>query len=356
MMKKTLVAVAVAGALSVPAAANAADVLGKNLQIYGKVHLSLDSVDNGADKNLSLASNSSRLGFKGQYDVSDSLQGIWQIESKVVYDNGGKSAFVGRNTFAGLKGGFGTIAAGYKDTPFKDIRGKFDIFGDTVGDARNLVGTSSSTSTSLDIRAKNMIEYSSPTVGGLQFNGMYSTAWDAQSVAGQDNNDYSAMSLNLLYHTGDLGFYVGWQKAKTGPAGDDVKGTRVAATYDVGAARIGAMYEKTDGGNNDAGRINRSAYGVNVAFEMDSDNKIKLQYVKAGESDLAGGNDGGKQYSVGWDHKLGKATSMYVMYNSLKNDPNAVFRIKGGHDTDVYTPAAAGDTVKAFSVGFIQKF
>ncbi|MEJ2509700.1 MAG: porin, partial [Gammaproteobacteria bacterium] len=122
MMKKSFVAVAVAGALSVPAAANAADVLGKNLQIYGKVHLSLDSVDNGADKNLSLASNSSRLGFKGQYDVSDSLQGIWQIESKVVYDNGGKSAFVGRNTFAGLKGGFGTIAAGYKDTPFKDIR------------------------------------------------------------------------------------------------------------------------------------------------------------------------------------------------------------------------------------------
>ena len=45
MQKKTL-SLALAGVLAAPGAANAIDVVGKKLVIYGKVHVSLDASDN----------------------------------------------------------------------------------------------------------------------------------------------------------------------------------------------------------------------------------------------------------------------------------------------------------------------
>ena len=360
MMKKSLVALAVAGVLTVSATANAMEVVGKSLEVYGKVHVSLDNVDNEVHKNTGLASNSSRLGFKGETALNDALKGIWQIESKIVYDNGGKSAFVGRNTFFGLKDGWGSLKVGYHDTPFKDVRGMFDMFGDTVGDARNLMGSSSSTSgNALDVRADNVIMYNSPSTGGFAFNALYSTAYKAANQDGQDNNNENAYSLNATFKTGGLFAALGYQKLNTVDAAGDkqyeLKGTRAVLTYKMGMFKVGGMYEHADGGNYDNNRLNRNAYGVNAAFTS-GDSTFKVQYVKAKASDLAAGNDGGKQTTVGWFYKVAKPTTMYLMYNELQNDPNASFFIKGGHDTDVYAASAPGTKIKAVSLGLMHSF
>lgn len=359
MMKKSVVALAVAGALAVPASASAMEVAGKMLEVYGKVHMSLDSVKadgppaTGDVSNLSLASNSSRLGFKGKYGLSDDLTALWQIESKVVYDAGGKSKFAGRNTFFGLAGSFGTVKLGYHDTAFKDIRGKyFDVFGDTAADARDIMGTSSDHAYSEDIRADNMIMYTSPRVNGLQFNVQYSTSWDSTTEQGQDNNDHSATSASVTYEGGNLKAGLAYQVGKNGKNVSDAKGTRLGVKYKLSPVVIGLMYEDLKGGA-DFPTLTRKAYGVNATFKMDKNNALKVQYVKGKATDV--GNDGAKQTSIGIDHKLASHTNVYALYTQLKNDPNANYRIKGGHDTDVYTTVDGGK-INVISLGVVYKF
>ncbi|MFP4684162.1 MAG: porin, partial [Ectothiorhodospira sp.] len=66
-MKKTVLAIAVAAAVGVPAAAVA------DTTLYGRMNLSLDFVDNDEDSSHQLASNSSRLGVRGSEDLGMGL-------------------------------------------------------------------------------------------------------------------------------------------------------------------------------------------------------------------------------------------------------------------------------------------
>jgi predicted porin len=61
---------------------------------------------------------------------------VWQIESGLGggTDGMGTGSIGTRNTFIGLAGGFGTFVMGRHDTPYKIATGKYDIFGDTIGD------------------------------------------------------------------------------------------------------------------------------------------------------------------------------------------------------------------------------
>ncbi len=357
MMNKSVAVLVVAGALALPASVNAMEIAGKMLQVYGKVHLSLDSVKadaaTGTVSNLSLASNSSRLGFKGKYGLSDDLSALWQIESKVVYDNGGKSGFATRNTFFGLSGGFGTLELGYHDTAFKDIRGGyFDDFGDTAADARDIMGSASNHQYTMDIRADNMLMYTSARVNGVQFNAQYSTAWSGKTSQGQDNNKFGSTSVSVTYKGDNLKAGLAYQVQKNGTGKDDVRGVRLGVKYTMSPMVIGLMYEDTRGGTTYA-RMTRKAYGINAAFRLDQVDTIKVQYVKAGASDL--GADGANQATIGIDHKVARHTKVYALYTQLKNDSNANYRIKGGHDGDVYTTVAGGK-INVLSLGVLYTF
>src|SRR5512143_4270427 len=119
-MKKSLIALAVASAVSAPAFAATS-----NVDIYGKLHLSVnflnDQCDNKAQcigvntpanvaadgmNNVSISSNASRIGFKGTEDLGGGLAAIWQVETGFNADgqtSGGSSgAWATRNTFVGL--------------------------------------------------------------------------------------------------------------------------------------------------------------------------------------------------------------------------------------------------------------
>jgi len=292
-MNKKLIALAVSAGLALPGLVNAAEVAGKALEIYGKAHLSLDSVSakdaGGASiSNLDLSSNSSRLGFKGEGAVG-SMTGFYKIEASVNMDREG-GALDHRAAYAGLKGGMGSILAGYRDTPYKDVRGMFDVFGDTVGDARNIIG-SIDASNLFDKRAKNAVMYSSPKSGGFQANVMYSTSWENNTTAqqGQDNNNASLTSINLKYKANALTLAAAWEQQNhvdttTGDTNRKGTGTRLVAAYDMGAMRIGLIYENLDDDTTVANR--RSAYGANFIFKA-GEGKVKLQYIKAGDTDAS---------------------------------------------------------------------
>src|SRR5512139_678439 len=172
-MKKSLIALAVAGAFAAPAFAAT-----ENVDVYGKVHVSVSVFDETVDtgtvdpitgaivaehrgtSDLQFSSNASRIGFKGAEDLGGGLAAIWQIESGVNLDEGSGN-WASRNSFVGLKGGFGTVLAGNHDTPLKLVGRAVDLFGDTMADSRNVMGGGS------DTRAKNVVAYITPSSSGF---------------------------------------------------------------------------------------------------------------------------------------------------------------------------------------------
>lgn len=343
-MSRKVLALAVAAALVAPVTAGAAEVLGKQLEIYGRAHVSLDFVDNDTESDMAIASNSSRLGFKGVTAINDNLDALYQIESKIIFDEGGDNKFAGRNTFVGLGGAFGKVLVGNQDTPLKGVRGAFDLFGDTVGDARNIMNQA-------NFRAKNSIQYITPNLNGFSAKAMYATAYqDAEHPGGIENNDTSLYSVAIGYKVAGLTLAAGYESAEALTPADEVEGIRVAANYWLGPVRVGATYEQIEIGSDD-----RDAYGVNAAYKF-GDATFKMQYVVA--DDVSGVADSGaSQLTVGLDYKLAKHTTIYGAYNLLENDDNASsYQIKGGHDTDVYSVVNPGDEISAFSIGLIHNF
>lgn len=170
-MQKKLIALAVAAAFSAPAFADNA-----NFTFYGTADLSYDMVNTGTAANGTkgttkrvVSSNVSKFGFKGAEDLGGGLAAVWQIEQQINIDDAAKNTFASRNTFAGLKGDFGTVLLGIHDTPYKLTTRKLDVFGDSIADNRALLGgiTGTSAAAAFDGRQNNVLAYISPAMSGL---------------------------------------------------------------------------------------------------------------------------------------------------------------------------------------------
>ena len=74
-MKKSLIALAVAGVFAAPAA------MAADTTIYGQANASFDGVDNGSGGTTTnkVSSNASRLGVKGSEDIGGGNSAIWQF-------------------------------------------------------------------------------------------------------------------------------------------------------------------------------------------------------------------------------------------------------------------------------------
>ncbi|MDH4215959.1 MAG: porin, partial [Gallionella sp.] len=89
------------------------------------------------------------------------------------------------------------------------------------------------------------------------------------------------------------------------------------------------------------------------------DDTIKAAYTNAGELNMNGGgqNTGAQQWSLGYDHKLSRRTSVYALYTRLNNDSGVSFNLA---PTDASTgsasASAAGADPSAFSVGMRHTF
>ncbi|MCW8828064.1 MAG: porin, partial [Gammaproteobacteria bacterium] len=135
-MKRKLIAVAVSAAL-LPMGVMA------DIDIYGKVHLSADSLDNDTTSSTYLSSNSSRLGVKGSTDFENGLTGMFQLEGGIsMSDDGSADTRWGttRDSYLGLKGGFGTLLAGRLPAANQYVYDA-NLFADQVGDAGTFTGT-----------------------------------------------------------------------------------------------------------------------------------------------------------------------------------------------------------------------
>lgn len=286
-------------------------------QIYGRLHLSADYLNaESGDEGGNLSSNSSRIGFKGTTTISDSLTALWQIEAGIEADDS-KTISTDRNTFAGLRGGWGEVRAGRFDTPLKLLHSRTSLFSDQVGDGRNILRADvadndpSTTDTNWwNERLRNSIAYTSPSWQNLIANVQYSTNQDSGTATSSDQASWSG-SLEWSYK--DLWLAVAHEDSTKGvlPT-DERKAMRAALSWQLGATRLIGIYQQASNPRTDA-------WGAGLHHAVTDKLALKTHFYQL---DAAGTTGDAELFAVGVDYTVAKALMFYLSYGQMDNGDN----------------------------------
>ena len=374
MPKRNLLNYLIATSLTFPVAALADTA---NVSVYGVANLSYDLINTGTSTagaqgfNLSkVSSNASRIGFKGTEDLGGGLSANWQIESLVALDNAG-GTFATRNSYAGLGSkSYGSILLGRYDTPYKISTRKLDNFSDSIGDNRSLFGTvaGKSASTAFDTRPTDIILYSSPTIGG--FSALLAHVNMAENVATAAAPKAKATSFAGMYDSGTLYGALAYEthQLDTVRIGGKESAWRIGLGYTTNDFSLGMTYEKTSdtlggataptscaalaAGSNCLGH---NAWYLTGKYSFGSD-AVKAAYTSVGKLGSAA-DTGAQQFSLGYDHRLSKRTTLFAVYTKLSNETRGNYGLGNTAFSSGATPSiGAGADPSALSFGMKHAF
>lgn len=368
-MQKKIIALAIASALTAPAAF--ADT--SNVSVYGVANVSYDLTNNGATGTNQVSSNASRLGLKGSEDLGDGLSAVWQIESGINFDSNNTvgaapagSTLATRNTFAGLSGGFGTAILGRHDTPYKIATRGLDVFADSIADSRSLMGSTAGGGAFAgvhDTRLGDVAAYISPTVNGFTGAIAHVSGAELASAAGQVKG--AAWSMAGLYGNGPIFASLAYQVVDTGTAGtgtaalltgnDKVKAWKLGGGYTMDAFQVNAAYEHTSNTIAGVSMLGQNNWYLSGKFNVNANDAVKLAYTSAGDVQ-ATTNTGAKQWALGYDHNLSKRTTVYGLYTRVSNDMGAAYTFSTQGSTGGGAVVAAGQNPSAWSFGMKHTF
>ncbi|MBW8185643.1 porin [Shewanella nanhaiensis] len=288
---KTLLASALATATL--ASANAAE----SLTVYGKLNVTAQSNDVADESETTIQSNASRLGAKGSFELSSSLEAFYTIEYEVDTGDDAKENFKARNQFVGLKGNFGAFSVGRNDTMLKQSQGKIDQFNDLSADLKNL------------FKGENRIEqtatYLTPTFNGFKVGVTYA-AEAAKSQYAQDGFSVAAMYGDAKLKKSPIYASIAYDS--------DVKGyevVRATVQGKIAGLKLGGMYQQQEETYSKTGEAvngdSKTGYLFSAAYTIDA------VVLKAQFQDM---EDKGDSWSIGGDYKLGKPTKLFAFYSS----------------------------------------
>ncbi|MBS0545321.1 MAG: porin [Proteobacteria bacterium] len=376
-MQKKLIALAVAGLVSVPAFAQS------NVTIYGIVDMGyayrgdnvVDGVKNrnGIDSGIA---NGSRLGFKGTEDLGNGLKAGFVLEQGIAVDTGtstqdGKT--FGRQSFAYLGGNFGTVALGRQYAPQFVLLDSLDPFSTgQVGASNNIY--------SIEVRLDNLVSYTSPSWNG--FNVVAGYTFSAAGNESRGNNsapqlvlgDFNAFgdarvwAINPNYKNGPLQVGVNYHQATLKAAnsvggitndlafadGKKVKVWDIGGSYDLGVVKLAAMFGQRKADSDAIGDFlfnplfkKSTQWLVGATVPVGPSGKVLLSYVHRkseltdGAATELGTNDDAKsgQWALGYEYALSKRTSIYTAYSDINNKGSAKATFEGAP----VTAASVGD-------------
>lgn len=355
-MKRTVLAIAVGAALATAGVAQA------EVKIFGKAHVSIDSIStmDTATKNKSwlyVSGNASSLGFSADEDLGNGMKAGLKFDTGITADASKTASIFDRETYAYLGGGFGNVSIGKLESPLKMLGRKVDFFGDQVGDARNLTTDKVDVSTTatpalsqgFDTRPSSAIQYTTPDMGGAMVQVLYSPE--------EGKKDGALMVLSLGFGQGPLfvgAAYESHGNGMTNTLTEDESVMRIAGSYAMGAAKIAALVQmETNIGGVDG--LDRTTYGIGGSFKLSDAGTVKAQIYMAGEAKDTN-NTEGTLFALGYDHTMSKNTTVYAAFASTTNGDNAAFTATGGgHGSEQTTATADGEASSAVSFGMIHK-
>lgn len=336
-MKKSLIALTLA---ALPVAAMA------DVTLYGtvKAGVEVSRVKNQGVKTKTatqIADFGSKIGFKGQEDLGNGMKAIWQLEQKASIA-GTNSGWGNRQSFIGLKGGFGTVRVGNLNTVLKDS-----------GDNVNAWESGSNTENVLGLGTIGRVEsreisvrYDSPVFAGFSGSVQYVPRDNAN-----DKDKYThKQSSRESYHAGlkyeNAGFfgqyagsfakYADLNKdaervaAGTGNPVKDYQVHRVVAGYDANDLYVSVAGQYEAAKNNEVGstkgkKHEQTQVAATAAYRFGNVTP-RVSYAHGFKAKVNGVKDANYQYDqviVGADYDFSKRTSALVSAGWLKQGKGA---------------------------------
>ncbi len=297
---KKLLTIAVAAAIAAPMAASA------DTTIYGRLNQNLVHEDNGTNTEWDVEQNASRFGVKGDEDLGNGLKAIFQYEWSV--DSANAGTFGGRLAYAGLTGGFGTVAIGRQWTPYYGSVDKTDI-NQVNGMNDTYIGA---------VRVGKALAYVSPNFNG--FSAKVALVIDDAGALdlGDDFSDITNVSLD--YANGPLSVGVSYLAFNGAAAANDGNQWGIGAKYNFGNFAVIAQYEDADleayntlNGAAETADVDEFAIAGEAYF---GNNTVRIKY---GEVDKAADVE---HWSLGVQHNFSKRTMVFAEYEN--NDTQGV--------------------------------
>jgi predicted porin len=332
-MRKTLLALAVAGAMPALAQAQTSGVT-----LYGIVDASVEYSNADANYNFrdrsagdsgvrvqSGLQSGSRLGVRGTEDLGGGLRALFTIEHRFDLDTGdtsggaaasaGNQKFWNGQAFAGLESDqFGRLTLGRQYSPLFNVLlpADFTVYG-FYNNWAGLTGSGfSAVSAQGPIRLDNSVAYRSPTMGGLTLHANYAMGENTTGTGASGNTWGVAAS----YKMGDLYLAAGHHSfdapiapvAQAGPiALKNV--TALAGSYNFGTfgASLGYSMFDYEGAGKDVSNVLVGGY-ANIG--------PGIMYVNAVHTDVSGfatlNNGKGLQLGAAYSIPMSKRTNVYA--------------------------------------------
>ncbi|HFC2085383.1 TPA: trimeric porin PorB.IB [Neisseria gonorrhoeae] len=192
-MKKSLIALTLA---ALPVAATA------DVTLYGAIKAGVQTYRSvghregkviGVETGSEISDFGSKIGFKGQEDLGNGLKAIWQLEQGASVA-GTNSGWGNKQSFIGLKGGFGTIRAGSLNSPLKNTKNNVNAWesGKFTGNVLEISGMAQREHRYLSVR------YDSPEFAGFSGSVQY---------APKDNSGSNGESYHVGLNYRNNGFF-----------------------------------------------------------------------------------------------------------------------------------------------------
>jgi predicted porin len=326
MNKKSVLALAVGAACASPVLAQESTV-----QIYGRAYPAFQTFKaSGATAPGAIPSNlvdpamasgdfdrrnavnayNTRVGFRGREQLGGGMSAIWQIEQRVQIDTGAAGNWASRDSFVGLRGGFGTVRFGHFDTVYKNygaVVGALGISSGNIQSHASILNASGLGTESLEvgdagfhIRAPNSVHYETPSFGGFQAGIQYSPD-EAKGNPGREGLDSNLWSVGVKYEAGPL--YVSVQHERHNDwlelSGEDA-GTGIASPFS------GLTTESSD-----------TATRLSVRYRISSAHRISADIARM-EWDESGPGFGlnydKMSWDIGWEARWGGPVRTVLMY------------------------------------------
>lgn len=381
-MKKSLIAVAVAGLFAAPVAM--ADVT-----ISGAINLGIELVKSsgGSAGGSSLSRNQlnanySNINISSTDDIGNGNKVVFNYQ--LVVDPSTFANPVNRNSYLGLAGTWGAFKMGSNENVYERHMYQADPLDGALGPGGNLMilGTPGvgvafevdQTGASNAVgdgqvgfyrRSSHTIWYESPNFNGFTFEVDY-TLSAAKTVAGTDPK---LISIGGKYAPEGMPFYVDVAYEKhddmfganrmgaTGGTGSSDDGLQIGGGWMMGDLGLHLRYEmlsyETDGATGAINSYERDAIWFGVKYNLPSGYVgAELGIAKEGETNVGEVQDtGAKMLGVGYFHNLSKQSQLQFIYGRTDNDNAATY-------TQAAAPlgGTAGSDHQVFHVGLKHTF
>lgn len=186
-----------------------------------------------------------RWGVRGTEALGGGLNAIFAIEAGFSIDTGTSSQggrLFGRQAYAGLSGGWGSVVAGRLAT-FSSGTGDFDMIGrvDPFLTGFGLANAGNTFISMNSLRVDNAIAYVSPKFAGFQGGVGYTTRIDGQEVTPSGNN-VSAFISGINWSAGPFFAAATYDVVNNISGAPDQKHLQIGGTWDIASFRLHAAW------------------------------------------------------------------------------------------------------------------